>query len=127
MLDIDGDFNEEDGDSILDEINHELRKISAKNVLEVLEVHIKINFLGTRNGPLWDWTAWAADFDKILLDAAAFPALRKVAVRLTWLVLDIPCAFFDRSPGDLREEHFPRLLGNTAIDFMFSDECDGYL
>ena len=124
-LTLDGDFDEEDGDVILEGLNHEFREISRKNVLEELEVRIKVN-LDTRNGPLWDWTAWAADFDKILTRAGAFPALRKVAIRLTWFILDIPCAYLGSSPGGLTEEHFPRLLKSTTIVFCLSDSCDNY-
>ena len=125
VLDLDGDFDEEDGDVILNGLNHELRELSTKNVFETLEVRIKVN-LDTRNGPLWDWTAWADDFDRILTRIGAFPVLRKVTISLTWFILDIPCAYLDSSPGDLTEEHFPRLLRSKRIGFWFSDDCDNY-
>ena len=127
VLDLDGDFDEEDGDVILNGLNHELRELSTKNVFETLEVRIKVN-LDTRNGPLRDWSAWADEFDRVLTHIGAFPVLRKVTFELTWFVLDISssCAYLDSSPGGLAEEHFPRLLKSTTIVFCLSDSCDNY-
>ncbi|KJA24646.1 hypothetical protein HYPSUDRAFT_214519 [Hypholoma sublateritium FD-334 SS-4] len=71
-----GEFNEECGEDILFPLNHELGQLSAKNVLEVLTVEMQVN-VDKGSGPITDWMAWATEFDKMLTDIGAFPALRE--------------------------------------------------
>ena len=102
--------------------NRELEQLSKKNVLESLELKMDV-LLDTLSCP--DWTAWAADFDKLLADNSGFPALRKVTIELTWYVPE-DCSpdygVYD-DPWKLGDMQFPRLLKSTAIEFAFSEDC----
>lgn len=110
-------YEEEDDGAILGGLNLELRQLSGRNVCEVLEVKAKAALDTPRCS---DWTAWATDFDRILTDIGAFPSLRQVFVKLSWLIHlpDEPFPNFDDYPSFLTEAHFPRLLESTLIQFV---------
>lgn len=108
----------------LSDLNLELRQLSGNNVIEVLEV--------TATGALeilWspDAKDWAANFDQLVSDSGAFPALRQVVIGL-WC--DLPIEHLRKPnivdeqrykdyPWRMTEAWFPRLLESTAVRFEF--------
>lgn len=124
-LDI-GDFDIEDGDVILDGLNDVLGQLPENNVLEVLDVHIRINLDSIVGREVESrWVAWADDSDRILSDIGAFPVLRKVTIGMSWFIRDMELGYMGTGPMDrLVEARFPRLLESTAIDFRFFERWD---
>lgn len=55
-----------------------------------------------------DSNAWAADFDQMLTDVGAFPALRQVTIELKWAEREIIENNSGR-PWTLTELQFPRV------------------
>lgn len=103
------------GNQHLYDLNVELRQFSGKNVLEVLEVEGMLRMDSLRQA---DPKVWAANFDQVLTEVDAFPALRQVAV-------DFLCYYnqvsqeTDSEPEHhiLTEAWFPRLSESTMIHF----------
>lgn len=98
--------------NLLLHLNFELRQLSGKNIIEALEVKATGGL-----DPLWtrDANDWAADFDQLVTDVGAFPALRQVTISL-------PCNITvkksqDDHPWKMAETWFPRLLESTATQF----------
>ncbi|KJA13798.1 hypothetical protein HYPSUDRAFT_209244 [Hypholoma sublateritium FD-334 SS-4] len=96
----------------LPDLNLELRHLSGKNVIEVLEVKA----CGEPD-VLWTPEAndWAADFDELMTDSNAFPALRQVG-------LSLECRADEKREEDrwkMTEAWFPRILENKATHFKF--------
>ena len=112
------------GDRNLYEITVELRQLTGRNVLEVLEVKgvVKEDTLSSV-GP----KDWAADFDQMLTDVGSFSAFRRVTVDLqskcdqafqeTGSDIDI-----DNRVWSLTEAWFPKLTESTVIDLVLCAE-----
>ncbi|KJA13792.1 hypothetical protein HYPSUDRAFT_49604 [Hypholoma sublateritium FD-334 SS-4] len=121
-----GEFDEENDEMILDELNSDLRQLSEKNILEVLKLQMTIKVYQDSE-PIKYFTEWAADFDEILTDFGAFPALREVIVDLTWFTRDTAELCYDsRSADELTKAQFPRLLESRVIDFRYFFDWDSY-
>lgn len=106
-------------DSPLCDLNFELGQLAGKNVLEVLEVKSETLTTG------WDLNTmhWPAEFDQLVTDVGAFPALRQVTFNLKRPVLAYETdPYF---PSEISEAWFPRLLESRAIEFKLQVLCPG--
>lgn len=114
-----GEFDEENHYGILYRLNNDLEQLSQKNVFEVLKVQMKIKVRQYSDLSAY-CTKWAADFDEVLTDIGAFPALREVTIDLIWSIRDMQLGYIGNVPEELTRAHFPRLSESTAIGFWFS-------
>lgn len=106
--------------NFLHEMNRELKLLSKKNTLQVLEVKAWVvlevacsSFTNT----------WAADLDELLTDVGAYPELRQVSVNLKHFHDYTPIVPGARNPIKyslvLTARAFPRLLESATIGFVF--------
>ncbi|KJA17256.1 hypothetical protein HYPSUDRAFT_206310 [Hypholoma sublateritium FD-334 SS-4] len=115
-LNLDCSHPENDNPLRLPGLNLELRQLSGKNKLEVLEVQVKKGpTVAALNCSKAIAKLWARDFDQLVTAIGAFPALRQVIVDES--MPEISSTSIHRKHIPLRETWFPQLQESKAIQF----------
>ncbi len=100
----------------LPDLSPELKHLSGKNDIELLEVEVT-GWPDTLWGP--GSSDWAADFDRLVTDRDAFPVLSQVNINLC--LEDAVDRRFGESDElwdwEIIDAWFPRLSESTAIQF----------
>jgi hypothetical protein len=96
-------------------LSPELRLIAGNNVLEEFELVLIDASCRTESK---DWSV----FDSVLTESGAFPMLRRVSVEVRWYLLFRDPIEQGAVLESLKEDKFPRLVENEAVEFNFSAE-----
>ncbi len=106
-------------------LDRALQEIAGKNVLEELELCIKL--FATHEAP-GCVNSGNLDLDRVLTEHGAFPKLRRVYLKFQWQLnvdpYELQINHFDLDSGYLMpdkvmRELFPRLCGDLAFGFTF--------
>ena len=96
-----------------------LQDLAGKNVLEELELCIKVNIEDdidcTDSGDL-------ENLDRVLTEQGAFPKLRRVSIEFKWhYYMEDEADDPEYIVTNVTREDFPRLCSNQAFDFSFRE------